>query len=259
MKKVFALLLVAIFFIACKKDAVVPPKELPLPDAIDTSSFIEIDFANIVNGLPLSLQTSTYVSSANDTFSVDMFKYYISNVQLVTASGYTYTEVESYYLIDQSAPNSLSILIKKVPSNHYTSINFTIGVDSIRNVSGSQTGALDPLNDMFWTWNSGYIMAKIEGHSPQSTNVNKDIKFHIGGFSGSNSGVRKVSLTFPNTANVTKNHVPVVQLSADVYKWFAQPNFTNFSTENNITSVSLSSKKIADNYATMFNVVSVVN
>lgn len=259
MKKIFAILFVSIFFITCKKDSVVPPKDLPLPDAIDTSSFLEIDFTNIVNGVPLSLQTSTYASSANDTFSVDLLKYYISNVQLVTASGYTYTEAESYYLIDQSTPNSLSILIKKVPSNYYTSINFTIGVDSARNVSGSQTGALDPLNDMFWTWNSGYIMAKLEGHSPQSTSLNKDIKFHIGGFTGSNSGVRKVSLTFPNTANVTRNHVPVLYISADIYKWFVQPNFTNFSTENNITSVSLNSKNIADNYANMFTAVTVVN
>lgn len=259
MKKVLFLLSIIVSFASCEKDDVVPPQELPMPDVIDTTGFLEIHISNVVNGAPLSLHTSTYVSSANDTFSVDLFKYYISNVQLVTASGYTYTEAESYYLVDHSQPNSLHLMVKKVPSNQFTSINFTIGVDSTRNVSGSQTGALDPLNDMFWTWNSGYIMAKIEGHSPQSPEPTKKIVYHIGGFSGKFSGIRKVSLAFPNTANVTKNHIPILNLKADVYQWFVQPNFTDFSTQYFITGVGQESKDMANNYANMFSVVSVVN
>ena len=259
MKKVLFLLFISVFIISCKKDEVIPPKELPMSDVIDTTGFLEIHIANVVNGTPLSLHTSTYVSSANDTFSVDIFKYYISNVQLVTASGYTYTEVESYYLVDHSQPNSLHLMIKKVPSNHFSSINFTIGVDSTRNVSGSQTGALDPLNDMFWTWNSGYIMAKIEGHSPKSPEPTNKIVYHIGGFSGKFSGIRNVSLAFPNDADVTKNHIPILNLKADIYQWFMQPNFTDFNTSYFITSSNQESKDMADNYANMFSVVSVVN
>jgi hypothetical protein len=49
-----------------------------------------------------------------------------------------------------------------------TGIRFLLGVDSARNVSGIQTGALDPARGMFWTWNSGYVMAKIEGSSPSA-------------------------------------------------------------------------------------------
>lgn len=259
MKKVLFLLSLTVSLISCKKDEVVPPQELPMPDVIDTTGFLEIHIANVVNGAPLSLHTSTYVSSANDTFSVDLFKYYISNVELVTVSGYTYTEAESYYLVDHSQPNSLHLMIKKVPSNHFSSINFKIGVDSTRNVSGSQTGALDPLNDMFWTWNSGYIMAKVEGHSPQSPEPTKKIVYHIGGFSGKFSGVRNVSLTFPNTADVTRNHIPILNLKADVYQWFVQPNFSDFSTSYFITSIGQESKDMANNYANMFSVVSVVN
>lgn len=259
MKKVLVFLFISISLFSCKKDDVVPPEELPLPNVVDTTGFLEIHIANVVNGSPLSLHTSTYVSSANDTFSVDLLKYYISNVQLVTASGYTYTEVESYYLVDHSQPNSLHLMIKKVPSNQFSSINFTIGVDSTRNVSGSQTGALDPSNDMFWTWNSGYIMAKMEGHSPQSPEPTHKIVYHIGGFSGKFSGIRKVSLAFPNDANVTKNHIPILNLKADLYQWFMQPSFSDFYTSYLITSNGKESKDMADNYANMFSVVSVVN
>jgi hypothetical protein len=61
-------------------------------------------------------------------------------------------------------------------------MEFMIGVDSARNNSGAQTGALDPTNGMFWSWSTGYIMAKFEGTSAQSPAAANALKFHIGGF-----------------------------------------------------------------------------
>lgn len=57
-----------------------------------------------------------------------------------------------------------------------------MGVDSAANVSGAGTGALSLANAMYWDWNSGYIMLKAEGNSPQSTTGTFAI--HPGGFSG---------------------------------------------------------------------------
>jgi hypothetical protein len=259
MKNSIAFFLILVSFLSCKKDEFAKPEPLPPLNITDTSGYLEIHVANTVNNAPLSLSTTSYVSSNNDTFTVDMLKYYISNIQLVTATGYTYTEAESYYLVNQSDPNSLHLMVKNVPSGSFTSINFTIGVDSLRNVTGSQTGALDPINDMFWTWNTGYIMAKMEGYSPQSNQATKKISFHIGGFKGIYNAVRKVSLPFPNSANVTTNHTPILSLNADLYKWFLNPNFSNFNTSSNISTTNLISKGIADNYASMFSVISVVN
>ena len=53
-----------------------------------------------------------------------------------------------------------------LPEGDYTELQFLLGVDSLHNVSGAQTDDLDPAKDMFWTWNSGYVMAKMEGNSP---------------------------------------------------------------------------------------------
>ncbi len=254
--------LISIFIIilsSCKKETITPPEPFPSYTNIDTTGFLEIHIANSVNGLPLSLNTTTYVTSSNDTFSVDIFKYYISNIQLVSASGHTYTENNSYYLIDQSDANSLHLLVKKVPTSNIVSINFLIGVDSARNTSGAQTGALDPINDMFWSWNTGYIMAKMEGHSPQSSQPTKKVVYHIGGFSGRFNGIRNVSLPFPTTANITKTHTPILNLNADLYKWFTSPNFNNMYSSSAITNIGQDSKGIADNYASMFSVISVVN
>jgi len=259
MRQSIIFLFIFTLFLSCKKDEFVKPEPLPPLDYVDTTGFLEIHISNSVNNIPLSLHTSTYVNSNTDTFSVDILKYYISNVQLVTASGYTYTENESYYLVDQSNPNTLHLMIKKVPAGHFSSINFMIGVDSVRNFSGIQTGALDPMNDMFWTWNTGYIMAKMEGHSPQSSEPTKKLVYHVGGYGGKFKGIRNVSLPFPNTANVTKAHIPVLTLNADIYKWFMTPNFSDFNTSSVVTGIGQESKGIADNYASMFSVISVVN
>ena len=38
-----------------------------------------------------------------------------------------------------------------------------LGVDSVLNYNGVHEGALDPINGMYWTWQTGYIHCKLEG------------------------------------------------------------------------------------------------
>lgn len=256
MKQLAILFLTILALSSCKRDEEIKPLCEP---KIDTTGFLEIHVSNTVGNLPLVLGSTNYVTSVSDTFNVDIFKYYLSNVKLISASGYTYTEVESYFLIDQSNPSSLHLMVKNVPSDSYTSINFLIGVDSAKNTSGAQTGALDPSNGMFWGWNTGYIMAKMEGYSPQSTEFTNKLVFHIGGFSGKNNSLRTVNLSFPNAANCSQHHTPILNLKADLGAWFASPNFTNFNTLNVATGITPESSAIADNYANMFSVTSVIN
>jgi len=259
MKKRIFILLSIIVFISCKKDESTDIEPVQHNPINDTGGVLNVKFKNIVNNIPLTLSTCSYVSSANDTFTVDIFKYYISNIQLVSTTGYTYTESNSYYLINQADSNSLNLMIKNIPPGQYNSITFLIGVDSLKNVSGAQTGALDVVHQMFWDWNTGYIMAKMGGHSPQSIEPTHKLVFDIGGFSGKYKTIRKVNLSFPNNANITKTNSPKLTLDADLYKWFLQPGFTNFNTSSVITDICQESSDLADNYANMFSVVSVVN
>lgn len=248
-------------FFSCKKESITPPE--PLPEAqnqADTNGFLEIHIENTCNNLPVDLQsTSTYTNTNGDTYSISTLMYYISNVKLYSSLTDSFIEAESYYLVNQANSNSLHLMVKGVPRKNYDKISFLIGVDSKRNTSGAQTGALDPIHGMFWTWSTGYIMAKLEGSSPQSGAANQGLAFHIGGFSGVNSAVRQVNLNFPNTANVTPTHTPVLTLNADINSWFGGSSTIDFSTVHTVTSVSATSKSIADNYANMFNVISVVN
>ncbi len=230
--------------ISCKEN---PDTEPSLPGEV------KLEFDHVVGSNALSLDDREYTNANGDKFKVSMFKYYISNILLKKADGTEYKQPESYYLIDESKPASKLITISDVPAGEYSSLIFTIGVDSTRNVSGAQTGALDPANGMFWTWNSGYVFVKLEGTSPQSQNGG--LVFHIGGFRKPNNTIRTVSSALNGQKlRVAAGKAPQVHLKTNILSMFQGPNTIKFS-ELSSTMGGANSVKVADNYATnMFQV-----
>ena len=148
-----------------------------------------------------------------DSLNFTTFKYYISNIRLKKADGSWWTQSNSYFLLDLSEGTTPTVQLTGVPYGEYTDIEYVLGVDSTRNVSGAQDGALSPSLGMFWSWNSGYIMLKAEGTSPNSSMGS--FAFHLGGFSGANNVVTTKSHTFVgNSLSVTGNGHCQIHLSA---------------------------------------------
>lgn len=165
-----------------------------------------------------TLNTELVHPMTNDTLTYSKLKYYMSNFQLKSSDGTWWTHPESYFLVDVDDPSSLQLSLSGVPEGDYTDIRFTMGVDSTRNVSGAQTGALSTTNGMFWSWNTGYIMVKAEGTSPQSTSGN--FSYHLGGFSGTNNILSTKEFAFGGTLNVSSGGTPKVKLSANASRLF---------------------------------------
>ncbi len=232
---------------ACKKQ-IDPIDETPTP----TTGSLRLDFDNVVGIESLVLNDSIYLNQNGDTFTVSLFKYYISNVKLYKANGDHYDVPNSYYLIDASIPASSIVTINDIPNETYASIEFMIGVDSTRNVSGVQSGALDPGNNMFWSWSSGYIMVKLEGTSPQSSASQNSILFHIGGFTGPNKVLKTITPNLQgNSIVITSTTTPEIHLMTDVLEMFKTPTSMDFSVTNGIHMPGASAKTVADNYEDM--------
>lgn len=189
------------------------------------------------------LPEQTYSLNSTDTLVVNRFKYYISNIQFTNTEGKTIIPENQYFLVDIANEKSLSIQLN-IPEGKYTGIRFLLGVDSIRNVSGVQTGALDPLHGMFWTWNSGYIMAKLEGTANSSTIAGKQFTYHIGGFRGQQNTTRLIQLQ----TTVFNSSLTIV---ADAAKWL---NGINISKEPVCHSPGVLALRFADNYSKMFSI-----
>ena len=240
---------------ACKKD---PVEEEKIVAPVTGS--LKLEFDNMFDTLDLALDTVNFILDNGDKIKISKFKYYISNIKLVDSDGKEYAEPESYHLIDESNAASQKFTINGIPFKNYVSITFMIGVDSVRNVSGAQTGALSANNNMFWTWNTGYIMAKLEGTSQQSTAPSNSVAFHIGGFQGANSALKIVSPSFNgSTANVSNTITPEIHIKCNLKEWFMNPTSISLATTNNITTVNTTSKMIADNYADMFTIEHIHN
>jgi hypothetical protein len=225
----------------------------------EPTGIVKITIKNTVKGIPMALNTGNYTNPFGEQYTISKFKYYLS---AVSVTGTPVNGNGRYYLIDESNPASLSFSFE-APVNTYNAVSFLIGVDSTRNVSGAQTGALDPLNDMFWTWNSGYIMAKMEGNSPQSTVVNNKVEYHIGGFSGANSALiyKGFVLAGPPATNVAvrEGKTSEIFMEADFDKWWQGAVNLKIADNPVVMTPGPLSKNISLNYSSMFRIVDIKN
>ena len=205
---------------------------------------------------------NSYNNTWGEPYTVSMFKFYICQIKLYnTDSGTSYDVNRDEYFLVNFADNSSTVLKLKAIPRTYNRIGFVIGVDSIRNVSGAQTGALDPGKGMFWTWNSGYIMAKLEGNSPVSTQPNNKFEYHIGGFSGPDNVVKQVTLSFPLGQAVTmqQGKSSDITITANANAWFFNPNDVELSLTPVCTTPGPLARQIAENYIKMFTVTNFVS
>lgn len=198
-------------------------------ETVDTVGKVKVDISHKAGSTPLILGSYEYTNALGQPFFIEKFKYYISNITLVKENGEEYLVPESYFLIDASDENTNKLEMTGIPSGKYTGIRYIIGVDSTRNTSGAQTGALDPLNGMFWTWDSGYIFLKLEGSSPNSMGNNQSLVYHIGGFKGANNSIRTLAFSFDHPVEVSETITPELHFVTDVLKIFEGPQTIDFS------------------------------
>jgi hypothetical protein len=190
---------------------------------------VELEHVWGMNETPFALNTALTHPMTSEELTFTMLKYYISNVSLTREDGTVWNAPESYYLVDLSQPLSTQLSLTEVPAGHYTGLSFLLGVDSVRNVSGAQTGALDVANGMFWSWNSGYIFAKAEGTSPNA--ASGTFQYHLGGFSGTKKAMQTVSFSFDTHAVVEEGASPTVHLSVNPARlWHMLPGVATEST-----------------------------
>lgn len=223
-------------------------------ETAETGRF-KMQFTHVAGALPFSLNTS-FTNAFGETFVATKYKYYITNISLTDNSNKQHLIPDTYFLVDESNAASKTLLFD-VPVGTYKAVSFLIGVDSLRNVSGAQTGALDPLHDMFWTWNTGYVMAKLEGTSPQSSLPNQKIEYHTGGFKGEHSVLRTVTLPFQQAYDVQLLKGLQVNIVADVLKWFDGPQPVTIAAVPTATAPGVLASRLASNYARMFTLTSV--
>nr|WP_295875291.1 MbnP family protein [uncultured Chitinophaga sp.] len=214
---------------------------------------LSLDVSHEMNGSPLVRGTRSYTNAAGEKFIISQFRYYLSNFALVDNAGKIIPLASAYFLINDAVDSTKRLRLDSVPAGTYTAIRFLIGVDSARNNSGVQSGALAPENGMFWTWNSGYIMAKLEGTSDAVASPTHEFQWHVGGFKGPYNVLKTVQLPLSFHITPYTAAIPHFNMVADLGKWFA-PNTASFAQTPVIMAPGEAALNIAKNYQQMFSI-----
>ncbi len=213
---------------------------------------VKIVVQTVFDNEPLKLETKKYVNAHGDSLYIDEFRFYISGIKF-SGSGAAASEKESYHLIDAGEASTQTIYMKNIPAGNYTQLNFMIGVDSTANTNGANGGDLDPVKGMYWAWNTGYIMAKLQGRSSVCKTLHHAFEFHIGGYLPPFNAARNVNLE-TGVLTVEAGKESVVYLKADAAEWFKDPETIDLSKMNEVNMPGKDAMKIADNYKDMFSV-----
>ncbi|MFN5324528.1 MAG: MbnP family protein [Bacteroidota bacterium] len=214
-----------LLFSSCEKDksTETPPTTPPIPSmSIEIENVVPFGTGN--NFTTLKFDTF-YVNAAADTFSVSMFKYFLSNIRLIKADGTEQKIPNTYFLVDHAKPASKMLDLFDVPEGNYTGIRFTIGIDDVTHTLGTSPSAftIAQNNGMWWPDWGEYIHLKLEGTIKP---LEEFYQIHIGGYQGSNTNFKDVQLAFDEGGGNLKELIvvsgkkPVLHLNTNLMEMF---------------------------------------
>ena len=195
---------------------------------------VTVDFRQGKQDLTLG---SAYIFQG-DTVKCSALKLYLGGFSFLKSGEVVAQWPLDYFLVDVSDATSTSFLLPEVPSTEFDEVSFNIGVDSRLQADGPHGGALDPANGMYWTWQNGYIYAKVEGTISRNSEPAKAFAWHLGGYQGANNAVQRC--TFP--CNRHK-----VRLTMD---WSELFGLIRESNDNHIMSPSLNAVRAMESIKT---------
>lgn len=245
MKKLLLFLPVFFFLFSCKKKT-----ESPDPNTTTQQTSVKLKVHHLWDASSDFQLNTMLVNPLNgDSLQFSSFKYYLSNVKLKRDNGTWWEMPDSYFIVNTAASQECLLDLGNVPAGSYTAIEYTLGVDSTHNVSGSQSGALDPGNGMFWGWTSGYIMLLTEGTSPD-TGSGSAFSLHMTGYLKPYSIVEPVTHVFPSTLDVADGSSKTVVVSCNpAHLWQNGP----VSTYHSVSGAGSVTQHLASGFHSTFS------
>lgn len=205
-------------------------------------SNLTIHFIPTFNGTPIDQNQLTFIDHNNNEFSIEKLKFYISNVSLIAHTKESISDPQQYHLLDLNKPKSWLWNISN-NSAEISQIEFSLGIDSITNVSGLFDGDLDPIHGMYWAWQSGYINFKLEGTHPDCNTRNQAFQFHLGGYLAPNQTIQHITLPVKDSSQIN--------IEVDLNELLSK---LDFSKEHKVMSPGPKAKALSNKTVKMFKI-----
>jgi hypothetical protein len=221
---------------------------------------LTIRFRAYVHGSPLELNKQ-YKNPFGEPFEISRFRFYASRIAPV----YSDTNVKSngqsiYHLIDFSDSASTRLVLP-VTAGLCNGIRFLLGVDSLDQIRGAQSGALDPARGMYWSWNSGFQSFKIEGYSSASSQPAHIMAYHIGGYRHPFSTVWKIRINTTDDIafRVAKENKIIVEVPIELDYFFDGQTPLHIGEISSCMTAGEMAWKISENFIGSFNGITLLN
>lgn len=241
---------------ACDKDPQVLPKQVPKTDTL-AKCVLKFNAQAADQNLKFG-NDIWYKNVQGDSFTVSKFNYFISNIKLYTDS-VNYKKISDVYLLVKHHISKQQFTVNTAIQGTFSAMEFLIGVDSLRNISGAQIGDLDPGNDMFWDWTTGYIFYKLEGmYKNQTTYPAREYAIHIGGFQGRYSCLQRVRLSFSKPLVLKHGYKSQITLQTQLDEVFKTPYSIGFDDYYNDVTLPMF-QNLSQNYSDMFRIQEILN
>lgn len=264
MKKIALIILTLVLTASCSDDNSTNNELPPVETEVGT---LQLDFNNMVGDKMIDLtNNSNYTNSSKENYSIEDFKYIISNVVLYKDNGesFTYPVADNYNIVKENDDASKSIKLSNIPVGEYTSIKFGIGVDQSKYPLDDSINFIPAAQDngLYWSWATGYIFMKLDGKfTPSAGGIEEAYKFHIGSLGTNLDLYNEIKLDLATTplAITDKNSAKII-INADVAKLFDGKNtYSLIEDAKDVTMDATNAKKVGDNITGVFSLNSVTN
>lgn len=185
---------------------------------------LSLNFTHTVDGDPLEIDQMIYTNAAGQNYNVQTLRYLISDITLHTVNGNSFL-LDEVHFITISDSSTFNLEIQDLNSAHYSSISFTMGLDSIKNITDLY------LNESFFpsfAWpefmGGGYHYMQLEG---DFTTALQGYATHTGGTDGIDFSFNK---NFPVAINIENANTTVI-INMEINNWYDNPNTITLTSD----------------------------
>ena len=254
MKRIFLIITtISLVFTACKKEegctdfaATNYNADAEINDG-SCKYNLSLNFTHTVDGDALEIDQMIYSNTAGQNYSVQTLRYLISDITLHTANG-TSILLDEVHFITISDTSTFNLDIQNLNNSNYTSISFTMGLDSLKNITDLY------LNESFFpsfAWpdfmGGGYHYMQLEGD--YTTNL-QGYATHTGGTDGLDFSFTK---NFPITLNIENDNTDVI-INMEINNWYSNPNMITLTTDGIMDNANKQSLLQTNGIANVFSV-----
>jgi len=234
-------------FTSCKDDEIVIGPEPVVVE--DSTSNLTINIDHMIGADAMKYNENIVLPSMEDV-QISRLSYILGDFYLLSKDG-SKVELDDQYALIEAHKGNVSFTLTDIPFGNYTSIGFSIGLDSATNHGNPSqyetTHPLSPINNsLHWSWTGGYIFTALEG---KLVDNDETFIFHLAGAQNRIDFELETDITTSTTS--TNNEATVTY---DVREIFEGPNVYNISTDgaSSHSTTSPVTVKLISNMADVF-------